>query len=154
MTEDQKEAIQNFFKSLKVLRRMNIVRSDVILGDIGEFLCTFAFHGLQLVPEKTNEGYDAYFNQKKVQIKYSNSPDAKNIDLGNPEKYQELIVVLGKESAHRMMDEPDVDYIFYKYSSVEVIEKFKVSSGYKLSRTKHFKKAEKQYVISIIGDVP
>jgi len=148
MTEEQKEAIQNFFKSLKVLRRIDVVRSDVILGDIGEFLCTAAFPGLQLVPEKTKEGYDAYFNKKKVQIKYSNSHDAKNIDLGKPEKYQELIVVLGKNSAHRMAGEPDVDYIFYRYSNSEVIERFKVASGYKLSKTKHFKKAEEQYEIN------
>jgi hypothetical protein len=145
MTEDEKKAIQNFFESLKVLRKMNIVRSDVILGDIGEFLCTVTFSGLQLVPEKTNEGYDAYLNKKKVQIKYSNSPDSKNIDLGNPDNYQELIVVLGRDSAHRMAGEPDVEYVFYRYSSSEVIEKFKVNSGYKLSKTKHFKKAEKQF---------
>ena len=148
MNEEQKKAIQNFFHSLVVLRRMNIVRSDVILGDIGEFLCTVAFPGLQLVPEKTNEDYDAYLNQKKVQIKYSNSPDTKNVDLGKPEKYHELIIVLGRNSAHRMMGEPDVDYVFYRYSSSEVIEKFKVASGYKLSRTKHFKKAETQYEIN------
>ncbi|PLA73803.1 hypothetical protein CYQ88_09280 [Hydrogenovibrio sp. SC-1] len=148
MTEEQKEAIQNFFKSLKVLKRMGIVRSDVVLGDIGEFLCTFAFPGLQLMTEKTNEGYDAYFNNKKVQIKYSNSRDAKNIDLGKPDKYQELIIVLGKNSAHRMAGELDVDYVFYRYSSSEVIENFKVASGYKLSKTKHFKKAEKRYKIN------
>lgn len=148
MTKEQKIALQNFFQCLDVLKKMNIVRSDVILGDIGEFLCTIAFPGLRLVPEKTKEGYDALCNNKKIQIKYSNSSDAKNIDLGKPDKYQELIVILGKNSAHRKNDEPDVDFVFYRYSSSEVIENFKVSSGYKLSKTKHFKKAEMVYEIN------
>lgn len=147
MTSEQSKAIRSFFNSLNLLKQLNIIRSDVIFGDIGEFLCTIVFVGLQLVREKTNEGFDAILDQKKVQIKFSDSSDAKNIDLGNPDQYEILIIVLGKKSAHRMHDDSDADYLFYKFSSNEVMSKFKVASGYTLSKTKHFKKSEKQFSI-------
>jgi hypothetical protein len=148
MDHQQKILLAKFFETLQELRAVGIVRSDVILGDIGEFLCTVVFHGLKQVSEKTNMGYDALYNEKKVQIKFSNSKDAKNLDLGNPSEYDELIVVLGSESAHRMKNDEDSDYLFYRFESKEVMDKFKVASGYKLSKTKHFKKAEKSYSLS------
>jgi len=148
MTEIQKQAIKLFFNILQLLKKTNIVRSDVIFGDIGEFLCTKIFTGLTLVPSKTNPNVDAHFrNGKRVQIKFSNSSDAKNIDLGNPNEYDELIVVLGSNSVHRMDGESDADYVFYQYTSAEVIEKFQVTSGYKLSKKKHYKMSVHQYNI-------
>ncbi len=148
MDHKQKILLKKFFETLQELRTIGIVRSDVILGDIGEFLCTVVFQGLKLVSEKTNKGYDALYNEKKVQIKFSNSKDAKNVDLGNPSKYDELIVVLGKESVHRMNNDKDSDYLFYRYECKEVKDKFRVASGHKLSKTKHFKKSEKSYSLS------
>lgn len=147
MNQSQKQDIRDFFAILKKLKESKIIRSDVIFGDIGEFLCTNVFDGLKLTEHKTNEGYDAFFNEKKIQIKFSNSTDATNIDLGNPSQYEELIVVLGKQSAHRMKDDHNSDYLFYKFSRHEVESNFKVKSGYKLSKTKHFKKAEQRYDI-------
>ena len=149
MTDDQQQAIHSFFKSLDRLKELRVIRSDVIFGDIGEFLCTIVFEGLTLVNEKTKGGFDAWHEGKKVQIKFSDSSDAKNIDLGSPSQYEILIVVLGRKSVHRMSGDTDYDYLFYKFSSIEVIEKFKVESGYKLSKTKHFKMSEKQYNIEI-----
>lgn len=149
MTDTQTQALQIFFKSLDSLKSLKIVRSDVIFGDIGEFLCTILYDGLSLVDEKTNEGFDAQLNDESVQIKYSNSADAKNIDLGNPDKYQQLIIVLGKQSAHRMKDDSDADYLFYLFSSAEVKDKFKTGTDHKLSRTKHFRKADKEFRITI-----
>ena len=148
MEYKQKPLLKKFFKTLKGLRNAGIVRSDVILGDIGEFLCTVVFRGLVLVPDKTNVGYDAVYNEKRIQIKYSNSKDTKNIDLGDPSKYDELIVVLGNESAHRMNNDNDADFLFYRYESSEVKDKFGVASGYKLSKTKHFKIAERSHSLT------
>lgn len=146
MNDSQKQAIKQFFDAVELLKEAGVIRSDVVFGDIGEFLCTELFQGLSLVEERTNEGFDGYLNCNKVQIKYSNSPDAKNIDLGDPEKYQILIVVLGKNSAHRRDNEPDADYLFYKYESLDVTTRFKTNSGYKLSKSKHYKNADKQYL--------
>jgi len=47
-----------------------------------------------------------------------------------------------------MKNDEDSDYLFYRFESKEVMDKFKVASGYKLSKTKHFKKAEKSYSLS------
>ena len=150
MNNLQKEAIKKFWEALDLLRKSEIIRSDVVFGDIGEFLCTEVFNGLCLVEEKTKEGFDAFYNEKKVQIKFSNSSDTKNIPLGTPTQYEELIVVLGQKSVHRNIDDLDADYLFYRYSSAEVEKHFKITSGYTLSKTKHFKKADKSFDINSI----
>lgn len=142
------QAIKEFFENIELLKELKIVRSDVLFGDIGEFLCTVVYDGLILEEQKTNTGFDAKLGTKKVQIKFSDSSDAKNIKLGNPNEYEMLIVVLGKNSAHRMTGDSNDDYIFYRFSKEEVINKFKIKSGYTLSKTKHFKKAEKNFTIS------
>ena len=142
------QAIKLFFNSVKLLRSLNIVRSDVILGDIGEYLCSMVYPGLILVDERTNVGFDALYKEKKVQIKYSNSSDSKNVMLGKTNTdYDILIVILGKNSAHRLDADPNDDYLFYYYSKNEVETHFKTSAGYTLSKTKHFKKSDKQYTL-------
>lgn len=147
MSEEQKQALKQFFDSLETLKKTGVIRSNNIFGDIGEFLCAEVYPGLSLNLGKTTPGFDAQYNGQNVQIKFSNSPDAKNIDLGKPDCYQMLIVVLGSESAHLMENDEDADYLFYQYDSAEVIKHFSVDSGYKLSKNKHFKKAAKQFSI-------
>ena len=100
-----------------------------------------------LVQKKNNEGYDATDGDKKIQIKFSNSKDTKNVDLGVPSKYDELIVVLGLQSAHRNKDDLNHEYLFYRYTREDIEQHFRVDSGYKLSKTKHFKKADKVYPV-------
>lgn len=142
------KAIETFFNSINELKSLKIIRSDTIFGDIGEYLCQVVFNDLELVKEKTMEGYDALENENKIQIKYSGSKDAKNIDLGNPDKYDELIVVLKKESVHIYKKDvkQNKDYYFYRFNSKEVKEKFKTrNSDYKLSKTKHFREAIEVY---------
>ena len=142
------KAIETFFNSINELKSLKIIRSDTIFGDIGEYLCQVVFNDLRLVKEKTNEGYDALENGNKIQIKYSGSQGRKNIDLGDPNKYDELIVVLKKESAHIFKDDikKNKDYYFYRFSSEEVKEKFKTKNGdYMLSKTKHIKEAIQVY---------
>lgn len=148
MNDVARQSIKVFFNALDLLRKTGVVRSDVVFGDIGEYLCAVVFPGLTLVKEKTNRGYDAELNGKRVQIKFSNSADTKNIDLGDVAGYDELIVVLGSNSVHRMQGDSSADYLFYRYTSKEVTERFSVNSGYKLSRTKHFKTADAEYFIN------
>ncbi len=63
MNQSQKQDIRDFFAILKKLKESKIIRSDVIFGDIGEFLCTNVFERLKLTEHKTNKGYDALFNE-------------------------------------------------------------------------------------------
>ncbi|MDD4929897.1 MAG: hypothetical protein PHP85_11520 [Gallionella sp.] len=150
MTAAKIQAIKKFYESVESLKKLNVIRSDVIFGDIGEFLCSVVHEGLLLEDKKTNPGFDATLGGKTVQIKHSDSSAAENIDLGNPKKYDMLIVVLGKNSAHRMANDADADYLFYSFSSSEVQERFKIpSGGYKLSRTKHFRPSDKKFSMPV-----
>ncbi|MCD9468559.1 hypothetical protein [Photobacterium iliopiscarium] len=140
-----KKAIDDYFNAIDKLKKLGIVRSKNTVGDIGEFLCTVAYPELRLDSKKTTEGYDAILDEKKIQIKYRNSQDGNNIDLGFPEKYNEIIVVLGIDSAHRMIGDSDEDFLFYRFTSQEVKDHMVMPSGkkYSLSKTKHIRPAEK-----------
>jgi hypothetical protein len=96
--------------------------------------------------EKLKEGYDTLDGNQKVQIKFSDSSDTKNIKLRNPKKYDYLIVVLTKESAHLYSKEDSknkYDYYFYKFNQeeIKVFETKKGSNSFTLSKTKHTKQA-------------
>lgn len=143
-----KTKLYQFYELIKELRNEGIVRSDNIFGDIGEYLCTQIYPNLTLVQSKTNPGYDATEEGKKIQIKFSDSCDAKNINVGKPDEYDVLIVVLGPKSAHRYKND-DISrkdkILFYRFTSLEVKENFKTENNhYSLSRTKQFKPAEKE----------
>lgn len=145
---EHKTKLHQFYELIKELRNEGIVRSDNIFGDIGEYLCTRIYPNLTLVQSKTNPGYDATEEGKKIQIKFSDSCDAKNINVGKPDEYDVLIVVLGPKSAHRYKND-DISrkdkILFYRFTSLEVKEKFKTENNhYSLSRTKQFKPAEKE----------
>ena len=145
-SEQIKNAITNYFNSLKELKRLRIIRTNPSLGDIGEFLCLLVYPGLVFAKSPTNPGFDALFNGKKIQIKFTDSSSAGNFNVGNPNNYDELIFITGPKSIHRNPSEPDERnglYLFYRYSSTEIINKFKSDSGYYISKTKHFKLAEK-----------
>lgn len=154
MNQKKVKAIRDFFAHLAVLRTLGVVRSDVVFGDIGEFLCTLVYTDLTLCTSKTQKGIDGKLGREDVQIKFNNSSDAKNIDLGNPEKdkYDSLILVLGKDSAHRK-NGLEGDFIFYRYTSQEVRDNFSVSSGFKFSKTKHLKEHEHVFNFSLAEGV-
>lgn len=137
------KAVSDFFTHISVLKNLDVIRSDVVLGDIGEFLCTLVYTDLTLCTSKTQKGIDGKLGQEDVQIKFSNSSYAKNINLGNPNRdnYDSLILVLGKDSAHRESGLKG-DFIFYRYTSQEVRDNFSVTKGFKFSKTKHFKEHE------------
>jgi len=142
MTPDQNEALLNFYASLDNLKKTGIIRSDVVWGDIGEFLCTVVYKELSLNSRKNHPNTDAMMGGKNIQIKFSNSSDTENIKLGNPNKYDEILVVLGKNSAHKKNNAPNCDFLFYRFTSDEVTQHFKITSGHTLSKTKHFKEHE------------
>ncbi|EKB7281947.1 hypothetical protein OOY67_004500 [Vibrio parahaemolyticus] len=100
------------------------------------------YKGLQLEKRKNNPNIDAWLGKESVQIKFSDSAYTENIALGNPDKYNRLIVVLGKNSKHRKTDSPDADFLFYSYTSNEVKEKFMTSTNHTLTKRKHFKDHE------------
>jgi hypothetical protein len=117
MNLQQKEAITNFHSAIKELRNVGVIRSDRYLGDLGEFLCADEF-GINLATNLREVGHDGLRNTIKVEIKYGGG-SKKNIDLGNPNNYEEVYIVLGKESVIRPIVD-DADFLVYKLSATQV----------------------------------
>lgn len=122
------QKLRNFFKAVQDLRESNIIRSDRYLGDIGEKICE-VLYGIELNPSAREEGHDGVLNNEKYEIKFHNSPTRTNIYLGNPEKYNILLVVLGPHSLLRP-DGHEESFLIYKITNEYVIENFKQESGY------------------------
>jgi hypothetical protein len=99
MSSQQEIAIDCFFSSVDRLRDLGVVRSNKYLGDIAEFLCSNLF-GMELAESKKQKGHDGTIDGLRCQVKFSGG-SSQTIDLGNPELYDRLIIVLGPESALR-----------------------------------------------------
>lgn len=120
--------IQEFFDCTSKLLKAGIVRSDKILGDIGEWLCVQKY-GLVLEASGRHPGYDGKIGTSRVQVKVHNSPEGTNLSVGNPDKYDELIVILGQRSRLRVSD-VEATFHAYRFPSTEVKRLMKRDSGY------------------------
>ena len=119
MTPEQEAAIAEFFEAVDSLERLAVIRSSRFLGDIGEFLCSDVF-GTTLVAGLRQPGHDGVHEDKRVQIKFNNSPTGNNINVGNPDKYEELVVVIGPRSKLREVGHEPGEFRFYRFSGGEV----------------------------------
>lgn len=96
LSTEERIAIDDFFTAVEKLRSLEIIRSNRFLGDLGEFIASRAI-GLQLNQNKRQKGFDAIFNNKKYEVKYSNGTKT-NISLGNPNEYDFIVLVIGSRS--------------------------------------------------------
>ena len=117
MNKRQLEALAGFASAVQELKDAGVIRSDRYLGDIAEFLCADAY-GITLVPNLRQTGHDGIRENLRVQIKFGGG-EKTNMDLGDPDKYDELYVVLGKASKVRSHAH-DADFLIYKMTSEEV----------------------------------
>ncbi|EHC04307.1 hypothetical protein Sbal625DRAFT_3896 [Shewanella baltica OS625] len=99
MNERQQHALLRFNRSIQELKSAGVIRSDRYLGDIAEFLCADAY-GIDLATNQRQAGHDGVRQNLKVQIKYGGGKKT-NMDLGDPSMYDEVYVVLGKDSEVR-----------------------------------------------------
>lgn len=134
LNADEKDLLNKFFKAVEELKDAKIIRSDKYLGDIGEFLaCKF----FELTPMKSGRhpDYDAETKDGKlVQIKYHDSPKRTNIYVGNPEKYDKLVIVLGPRSFFRKHEDKnptstEKQFIAYVVDCQVILSKWKTESG-------------------------
>ena len=117
MNNRQKAAIEAFATAISGLKEADVIRSHRYLGDIAEFLCADAF-GIALSDNLREEGHDGMRGGVKVQVKYGGGKKT-NVDLGNPDEYEEIYIVLGLESVVRTAGY-DGDFVVYKLTSDEV----------------------------------
>ena len=127
-TEVLKDSINEFFNVVNKLKQNGLFTSDKFLGDIGERVCELLY-SLKLCESGREVGHDGVCEKGlKYQIKFHNSLKRTNIALGNPEKYDFVLVVIGPESKIKKFT--DHKLAIYKFSSSEVKSSFKNSSGY------------------------
>lgn len=131
-SEEVKKAIDNFFCAIGCLKELGVIRSGSYLGDLGEYLACKHYH-IKLAESLRNEGYDGIIKngrkEEKVQVKYHNAAIGTNIKLGDPRKYDSVIVVLGPESTLRQ-SELEETFLLYKFSSEEVEIECSNNSGF------------------------
>jgi hypothetical protein len=128
MTEEQTTAIEAFFSAADTLKLLGIIRSDKYLGDIAEFIAASQL-GMSMASSGREPGHDGHIEGRKVQVKF-NGGTSITIDCGNPDSYEELIVILGPKSVMRSPDllEP---YVIYRIPS-DVVRKKKPHKDGKL----------------------
>lgn len=119
MRDDQHLAIAEFFDAVDKLERAGVIRSSRFLGDIGEFLCADTF-GTSLVDSLREPGHDGFYEGRRVQVKFNNSPTGNNINVGDPATYEELVVVVGPRSKLRERDHLKGEFRFYRFTSDEI----------------------------------
>lgn len=127
MTEEEKCLVQGFFDSVAKLQDAGIVRSDKVLGDLAEWICVRQY-GLVLETSGRHPGYDGLIGNRKVQVKAHNSPKGTNLNVGMPEKYDELFVLIGPRSRLRV-GPPGRDFHVYRFAAAEVQATLRRVSG-------------------------
>lgn len=127
MNSAQKSAIAAFFESVSKLEAVGVIRSSRFLGDIGEFLAKEGF-GVTLVNQLRQTGHDGTDKDGKVQIKFNNSTEGNNINVGNRKDYETLIVVIGPRSKLREEGHGPNEFRLYRYAKRDV-ESWKGKAG-------------------------
>ena len=139
--QQEQEAIKNFFMAISKLKQLGIIRSDKYLGDIGEYICV-QLYNMQLSKSQRQEGYDGLIGDKRCQVKFHNSPKRTNIYVGDPSKYDLLIVVLGPNS--KLRPDNKNDFLIYKFTPKYISKNCKRKKGYYCAK-KDLKKINDRY---------
>ena len=119
MTEAQSSAINQFFTAVERLKSLKVIRSDKYLGDIAEFICKDQF-GLKLATSGRQPGYDGHIQNKKAHVKFAGG-SSRTVDCGDPEQYDELLILLGPKSVLRNELKPK-GFVAYRIPS-DVVKK-------------------------------
>lgn len=111
-------AIRAFFDAAEALRSLGVIRSDKYLGDLGEYICKH-FYEITLPSSGRQAGHDGTDSDGRVQIKYHGSATWTNVNLGDPDHYDNLLVVLGPSSRLRPSARIE-DFLVYRMSAETV----------------------------------
>ena len=86
-------------------------------------------YGLELPKSRRQvAGYDGMIGTSKVQVRSNNCPIGTPVRLSEPFEYDELIVVLGPNCFLRPKN-VEGDFIFYRFTEEEVLQRFKTPSS-------------------------
>lgn len=117
INQDQRKAIQEFFKSTLKLKETGVIRSSQYVGNVAEFICSHLY-GVKLSKSQREEGLDGIDKKgRKVEIKYHGAPVGTNIVMSKYKErhdFQDLIVILGPDSNLRPKDTQDNTFLVYR----------------------------------------
>ena len=84
-------------KSKQRLRDLGVIRSERLVGEIGEWFFT-AIYGGERAPSTTQKGWDVKLNGKKIQIKTHAKGDKNNarwtVVEFNGDEFDELVIIV------------------------------------------------------------
>ncbi|MFT8362927.1 MAG: hypothetical protein ABF608_07060 [Sporolactobacillus sp.] len=143
--KEAKHALNAFFDSAEKLKSLGIIRSSRFLGDIGEYIAASAY-GITLQKNLREEGFDGTKDGKRYQIKYANG-STKNLNAGNPEEYDYLLVVIGDGSVLSKKVSPR-EYQIYEFDA-EFVKNQKKNSGKYYICGKHIEDSKLKYSITL-----
>ena len=131
-----KNAINKFFESAKELKNLGVIDSDRYLGDIGEYIFTKTTLGAALEANKRTKGHDSTFDGKKYQVKLNNSPTKTNINIGNTNEYDILILIIGPDSC--LTQPHGNNFLVYEFNATDLANR-KYIAKTELNSKKNFK---------------
>jgi hypothetical protein len=122
------QALQQFFSAQMKLAQLGVIRSRDYIGDIARYLCNVVY---DFQPRKSRQpaGYDGIIGTAKTRVQVNNCPTGTKVRVAEPLEFDQLVVVLGPNSALRPPDVRDA-FLFYRFTREEVAEKFKTPGGH------------------------
>ncbi len=127
MNQKIRRAIKQFFSAQTKLNQLGIIHSREYLGDIGRYLCQVVYN-MEIPQASQRASYDGMIGTSRVQVRINNCPTGTPVRLIEPFEFDELIVILGPGCFLRP-ENVEGDFIFYRYTKEEALERFKTSSG-------------------------
>jgi hypothetical protein len=126
--QETKRALQGFFGAQATLARLGVIHSRDYIGDIARYLCTVVY-GLELRRSRQPAGYDGTIGAAKTRVLVNNCPTGTKVRLVEPFEFEQLVVVLGPNSALRPHGLEET-FVFYLFARDEAIERFQTPGGH------------------------
>jgi hypothetical protein len=128
MDEKVKSALRDFFTAQRKLHEFGVIGSKHYIDDIGVYLCSMIY-GMEPVGKKgKSSGYEGLIGTSRIAVRLTNCPTGTPVRIAAPISFDELIVVLGPNSWMRP-EGIKADFITYRLSKEEVLDKFRESNG-------------------------
>ncbi len=136
MDREMKRALRGFFSAQAQLAQLGVIHSRDYIGDIARYLCTVVY---SFEPKRSRQpaGYDGTIGTAKTRVQVNNCPTGTKVRLAEPLEFEQLVVVLGPNSALRPDGVEDA-FILYRLTREEVIERFKTPGGRYIAGKKTF----------------
>ena len=112
-------AFENFMKALDALEKRVGNRNG--MGSIGEHIATQAYN-IRLNKNKRATGYDGTIGETKVEVKLHDSEKRTNIQIKRDFTFEDLIVVIGKNSKlfnKALNDDRDIKFYLYRFEKYQ-----------------------------------